>query len=496
MSAHQLLLPSQESLLQRIAHVVSFSEQVAVVSGDAGSGKSTLVTALASEMDEYNCALVVCPLHADSAEIRRKILIQLINSPIFDDEVSLLDTVSRLQQKLQKPLHIIIDDAHLMPLDIWAECILLSQVHCANRPVAITVTVSEGYWSQLIVQLPENFRQWMMQMSIDALPLAEREGLYQSLLLRSGANPFISRDIIRDRLAKQTGTPQEVLDQLQLALSPQEEPKKTWLNWLNKWSVGLSVSVAVMVSVIAGWFYVSKSVKQVDVVETRALTVEESQKRDAAIKYLHQVGLGHVTASKQIVSRNEVDSNKLEINKEKQSINQSHMFVEQRVVPLVSTENNVTLPHIEEKQVQDELLEDSEVIKNKLVPQTDGKPTTQSSERGAVPKPTVELNQVAELSNFAETEQEQLTMQGFTLQLANVSQRKSLSSFYSQLSEEQDLIVSQYKNSYVLFLGQFATRAQAKDKAIELQKIHGFAIPWVRNWDDLTEYKILANEAN
>ncbi|WP_350583266.1 ATP-binding protein, partial [Pseudomonas sp. HY2-MNA-CIBAN-0224] len=84
-------------------------EQLLVICGDKGSGKSTLTAALASELDDYNCALIICPQHADSAEIRRKILVQLISAPIFDDERPLMDTVLRIQSSLTKPLHIIID---------------------------------------------------------------------------------------------------------------------------------------------------------------------------------------------------------------------------------------------------------------------------------------------------------------------------------------------------------------------------------------------------
>lgn len=128
----QVLLPSQEALVERLHHVASYSDQLLVLVGAHGSGKTTLLTALATDFDESNAALVICPMHADNAEIRRKILVQLVSSPIFDDEISLAETILRVAPKQSKPLHIIIDDAHLLSKELWAECIILNQVQCAG----------------------------------------------------------------------------------------------------------------------------------------------------------------------------------------------------------------------------------------------------------------------------------------------------------------------------------------------------------------------------
>jgi DamX protein len=213
-----LLLPTQEALVQRLQHITSYSEQLLVLCGEKGAGKSTLTAALASELEDYNSALIVCPQHADSAEIRRKILVQLISAPIFDDERPLMDTVLRIQSSLKKPLHIIIDDADYLPKDIWAECILLSQIQCAGKSVAVTMTVEPNFWRTLMADLTDETRSLLLQVTIEPLPSAERDGLYQSLLLRSQKTPFIPREIIHKQLEKQNGTPKEVVDLLTLAL--------------------------------------------------------------------------------------------------------------------------------------------------------------------------------------------------------------------------------------------------------------------------------------
>ncbi|MDN5370275.1 MAG: DamX protein, partial [Shewanella sp.] len=111
MAGEQLLLPSQEALLYRLQHLACYGEQLVLLTGAVGAGKTTLITALANELEDYNLALVACPQHASAAEIRRKIIMQLLPDPLFDDETPLVDTLLRFVPQLQKPLHILLDDA-------------------------------------------------------------------------------------------------------------------------------------------------------------------------------------------------------------------------------------------------------------------------------------------------------------------------------------------------------------------------------------------------
>lgn len=249
----QVLLPSQEALVERLHHVASYSDQLLVLVGAHGSGKTTLLTALATDFDESNAALVICPMHADNAEIRRKILVQLVSSPIFDDEISLAETILRVAPKQSKPLHIIIDDAHLLSKELWAECIILNQVQCAGQRIAVTLAVPPAFLADLLPQLPESLRRQILPVSIDPLSLPEREALYQTLLRYSDQNPFTPRDIVRAQLEKQTGTPQEVVALLELALHGQGEKKSVW----TQYKVALIGFASVLIAVVI-WLGLAK----------------------------------------------------------------------------------------------------------------------------------------------------------------------------------------------------------------------------------------------
>ncbi|MGL4713841.1 MAG: AAA family ATPase [Shewanella sp.] len=236
-----ILLPSQEALIQRMHHVASYSDQLLVLFGVSGSGKTTLVTGLATDFDESNAAFVICPMHADSAEIRRKILVQLISAPIFDDDIPLADTLLRLASTQTKPLHIIIDDAHLLPKALWAECIILNQIQCAGKNIAVTLTVPPVFLADLLPQLPELLRRQILPISIEPLSLPEREALYQTLLRYSNQNPFTPREIVRSQLEKQAGTPQEVVNLLDKALH--SEPEKTPSSITSKTMIAIAVGM-------------------------------------------------------------------------------------------------------------------------------------------------------------------------------------------------------------------------------------------------------------
>ncbi|WP_219013288.1 ATP-binding protein, partial [Shewanella algae] len=141
-ATEELLLPSQEALLQRLQHLACYGQQLVLLQGQAGAGKTRLLTALANVLDEHNLALVSCPQHADAAEIRRKLLIQLLPDPLFDDEQPLADTLLRYLGEMRKPIHILIDDADNMPLALWAECLLLTQLQARGEPITLTCSVS------------------------------------------------------------------------------------------------------------------------------------------------------------------------------------------------------------------------------------------------------------------------------------------------------------------------------------------------------------------
>jgi DamX protein len=458
-----LLLPSQELLVQRLQHIASYSEQLLVLCGDKGSGKSTLTSALASELEDYNSALIICPQHVDSAEIRRKILVQLISAPIFDDERPLIDTVLRIQFSLKKPLHIIIDDAHLLPKDIWAECILLSQIRCAGKPVAVTVTVPPRFWHTLIADLTDDTRSRLLPVTIEPLPLPERDGLYQSLLLRSQQTPFIPREIIYKQLDKQQGTPAEVVALLALALEPPQTGKPSW-----SLSVKLLIAAVTILACVALWWGISRQLPPpISASSSPVLTAEQSTVRAKANQYaIDYAGniLTHYFAHRQLALTKSSANHHANLLIEQQTIADSSL--------VEADSTNLT----EEAPADNHI----DVVVNSSL--------TGLSFQGNLPK--AQVKPVSKPSDIVERDNSpNLKVTGFTLQLASVNDKVSLMPILVKLAQEPQVYIMSYKQRHVILLGDFATATAANTKVKSLQKQYGLAAPWVRKWADLTGYK-------
>ena len=464
MTSALLLLPTQEELVQRLQHTASYSGQLLLLCGQRGSGKSTLSIALASALDDHNSALVLCPLHADAAEIRRKILVQLISSPIFDDEIPLMDTVMRIQSTLTKPLHIIIDDAHLLPKSLWAECILLSQMRCAGSNIAVTMAIDSQYLAKVMAELSQDMQQMLLPISIEPLPIAERDGLYQSLLLRSGCTPFIARNIIHQQLEKQTGTPEEVVELLNRAISEPEYAAKISAKTVKVAIVALSMLIFGIVVYV---FLNSPLLKPHSELRlNQQLTATQQQQRDQANVFLAQYG-------------------KLFVKPLPKS--QERFFLLERA------SDPVTTPALEQHALtakNNSEIKQSQPINKHVAVSNESKlnnAVTINSQSAVIAKSTESMS-AADGMQIKETKADK--PRGYTLQLVSVVDKQSLASVTSKLVNENNVYIARYKNRYVILFGQFSSITEAQEQSKRLQAEFGMNEPWLRKWSDLSEYRI------
>lgn len=460
-----VLLPSQEALIQRLHHIASYSDQLLVLSGTRGSGKTTLVTGLATDFDESNAALVICPMHADSAEIRRKILVQLISSPIFDDDIPLADTLLRVAGTQTKPLHIIIDDAHLLPKALWAECIILNQIQCAGKNIAVTLAVLPEFLADLLSQLPESLRRQILPVSIEPLTIPEREALYQTLLRYSDQNPFTPREIVRSQLEKQTGTPQEVVALLDLALHSQPEKPPVWM----KYKASMLAAVSMLLAFVI-WLGIMQpfSVEKAPVTATYAAIDSPaflSHGQRVLAPYFSQRAerLKLALESAQSLQAEDVVDDPLS------------EFHGEAPHPAPDDSALVSVGEASSKSfVGDEELADTELkvqAKMEDVQSTSTALTEELQSTSAVldvPKP----------------------VKGYTIQIATVSQLETLRSMLKRVEGVEGIRVAQYKRRWVVLVGHYSSSQLAQDAAAQLVKLYRLDQPWIRKWADLKEYRL------
>ncbi|PIW62296.1 AAA family ATPase [Shewanella sp. CG12_big_fil_rev_8_21_14_0_65_47_15] len=461
-----VLLPSQEALIQRLHHSASYSDQLLVLSGGQGSGKTTLLTALATDFDESNAALVICPMHADNAEIRRKILVQLISSPIFDDEIPLAETLLRVASTQTKPLHIIIDDAHLLSKELWAECIILNQIQCAGKNIAVTLAVPPVFLAELLSQLPESLRRQVLPVSIESLSLPEREALYQTLLRCSEQNPFTPRDIVRAQLEKQTGTPQEVINLLELALHGQPEKKSLW----TRYKVAFISIVSVLVALVI-WFAVTRPF----IPEPQPSLVTYPAIDSPAFLALGQQRLAPYFDQR-------LESFKLSQQRddaiEKDPLADFHGEEPQ------ADADAATEPPVDEASSKTENVEPATTLdsfKQAEIKLEQTKATNPLDTADTLPKTGIAS---------AEVIPSQKPTKGYTIQVATISQLDSLYQTLKMLEGAEDVRVAKYKHLWVVLAGNYSDSKLAHEAAAKLTKQYHLDSLWVRKWAELGGYQL------
>ncbi|MCL1038999.1 AAA family ATPase [Shewanella submarina] len=473
MSAAFALLPSQEALLQRLHLNASYTRQLQVVVGTAGAGKTTLITALADELEGYNSALVTCPAHADCAEIRRKILIQLTSSPIFDDEHPLAETLFRLKKDLNQPLHIIIDDAHLLPLTLWAECLVLSQLECGGKPISLTFTATPEFLRELASQMSAEQQGMMLNVQIGSLPITEREVLFQLLLSRSGEYAFLPVSIIAEKLARQSGSPEEVVALLERALSPAEEQSgvRYWL-WILIFMLMASAAGVI-------WWMARPPLEVEEPMETQYFTLSNNS--------LDALAGRHSDVWSRLVSQKQSPGELLsqeESGPTTGSGNQDAKLPTESADLMADTGNTFKQQGGAKQQAQTA----------QEVSPSEAKEITSQRELASSktdPEVTAAVSPVSDTSDEADgAAGNKMPEAGFGVQLVSVKQADSLQDVMENLSNETELIVLKDGDWFLVVIGEFETRSEADAKAKALMTQYGLAAPWVRKWSGMKGYSV------
>ncbi|MGS0681740.1 AAA family ATPase [Shewanella sp. 125m-7] len=483
------LLPSQDALLHRLLHISLYGEQLMVLTGEDGAGKTTLATALLNELEHHSSAWVICPKHCDSAEIRRKILVQLLSDPVFDDETPLPECLLSVVDSLPAKSCIVLDDAHLLPLDIWAECIVLSQISLPGKSIKILMTAPVAFFNEVAAQLPESLLDQVLPIYIEPLEQAEREGLYYTLLSRSEQQPFTPRDIVKNRLEMQLGTPKEVVGLLELALNGEQEvPQQK-----SRLTLIIAVSLVCIIALLASWLLIDGNEDTPNVkanrVEFAINTAERFGLDDRfLIEYAERVLLDYCPYSCSSISSSFASSLQVE-NQASVDIAKSGALNLTDVTAL--TELNSATPEsvttykakqistfVTEQQEQTQAIEQLQETSAKSIEGV-GKATDKLPESRA--ESSESIGQSAKIGK---------PIEGYTLQLASVKRLDSLHNTLSKLNDIPQVKVARYQQRWVVLLGEYSSRKVAQQQSALLMAKTGISAPWIRAWQNLNEYEL------
>ncbi|WP_412496253.1 AAA family ATPase [Shewanella chilikensis] len=484
-ATEELLLPSQEALLQRLQHLACYGQQLVLLQGQVGAGKTRLLTALANVLDEHNLALVSCPQHADAAEIRRKLLIQLLPDPLFDDEQPLADTLLRYLGEMRKPIHILIDDADNMPLALWAECLLLTQLQARGEPITLTCSVSPEFAEQLQLQLPKAQKPQVLPVKLEPLSLAEREGLYQTLLTRSAVHTFTPRAIVVKQLERQQGTPAEVLALLELALNGEPPRPRVF-----PWKTLLISSLAVLSCLALLCWYLLRSTEPLPELTKSALVLEH---RTTPLSQFAERWLDNESESASKVLSSAPVYIRLE-QPRSQSLVSPAIDSQQDPKSAQKTESQADSQSTPEPETGSELLSDAKAALDVKTAPVTQKPQVKEAASASM------NNEAQETQAQSELEQEPsagvLPTQGYTLQLVSLKRESSLTAFMIKLKKVKNVRVAKHKDWWVVLVGEYASKQEAIEAGKVLQLSLDLPQPLIKSWQSLQHYRLQAGLSN
>ena len=474
-----LLLPSQEDLVERLRHNICYAEQLQLLCAESGAGKSFLLKQLKRSIDDSSVVFISCPLHADDAEIRRKLLLPLLSEPVFDDEVSLSDALIQFVGSLEQPISILIDDAERLSMVLWAELMALTQMTVSGKLISVVAAVTPEFEQTIFESLPDSYQTLLSSLYIEPLIQQEQDALYYSLLSQSDG--FENHRIAKPDFTGSTVYPRDIITAF---ASPDGEQAEKVIRTTNFKAMLLALPIITLVLLLT-WFYQEKILNYVfddDNAVKTAATVTASKSIELPVKDAAEVF--KVTESKkpepEVIDETQKSPNSQPSNAEAsgtetklvtpQVVAQANIEDATEESVAVAAESELTLPKLEvsiTKPVDEPVTHVATVKVSKNV-------IAAKTKSAVVEKPEVKRPN----PNF------------YTLQLATVSKKRSLNNLVKQLKQHPGLKVGKRQDRWVVLIGEFEHYRQAKAFEQKLVKETKLPKPWIRKWKALKDVKL------
>lgn len=260
-------LPSQLQLIERLQHLIYLSSSLIFVSGEAGSGKSTLTESLSNSLN-IDLQQIYVPLsNQPTAEsLRQHIIAQLFDDPLFNAEDRLLDTIIRLQSEEDNNTNklIIIDDAEKLPEGFIIElCELFAadsfiKDNTFNLLLLTDETTNQHYVDYLEENLVSRIHSSLnhVEFKLPALNAQESLMLLQHNFQEADYQAEVQhQDALHHQLTLCHGNPQKIIQlATQLTEGASEPEKNYWLKTALP-AILLMLLLIAIVSAFASYFY-------------------------------------------------------------------------------------------------------------------------------------------------------------------------------------------------------------------------------------------------
>ncbi|WP_411994215.1 AAA family ATPase [Agarivorans sp. DSG3-1] len=250
-------LQSQLRLRDRLITQIRFSAKFICVTGETGSGKSSLATSVLERAPFANHAFVTAAAD-EGGRLRRDLLQQLLKDPLFNQDDPLFDSFQRNVKESAAPLVVIVDNAQHLSADILKELVEFYQHYnqLYHHDMSLLLLAESG--TEFNAQLDALNNDVLY---FDVSPLNESEAFELASLLFNRADyvaEFENQQAIEQHIASAKGNPSliyQFVDQIvtgDIPMSEASSPNRNKLYLVI--AVVLCAAVAgLLVQVINDW---------------------------------------------------------------------------------------------------------------------------------------------------------------------------------------------------------------------------------------------------
>lgn len=528
--------PSQLQLIDRLQHLLYLSSSITFISGEAGSGKSTLVEQLSNLLpDDTQQAFISLYQTTPAAQIRQQIIAQLFEEPLFNAEDSLANILFLLKdsQKSDVSRAVVIDNAELLPAQLLTELaeVVDQKSSFTDHEISFILLSDDIKTSQMvntIKQLPSNLKVATLTFKLAPLTAKEAKQLLNHRFQQIGYSPQIEhQDAIALQLSRCQGIPEKILALAAQVSSGQLDDRK--LSWMkNGLPAILVMFVFIIIAASLAYYLYPKLIKsdpQVDIIiETDALLPDSidatelitNQSSDINIDTISDSESTEALAGQWKSTTQNVNNNQLRVGQA--DAQQRVIISDQQLIELSAPESQKTPQEIDnsgQSDLSSEILEESSIKSNASVSEEeesisevvnidadDNLPSIALKDQAEaqVLQPVIEQQEPQNplpLKVEAESETNRNVTSNdtlfavnpnfYTLQLAGFASETSLNRFIGQHNlPQKDVYIYQTlrdeKPWYVVIYGQYESREIATSQAQELPGTFAKLNTWVKKY--------------
>lgn len=230
------ILPSRAALVDRIALQFEYGQNLIVLLGSSGLGKSYLLeTFITDKYNDFNKAFVKLTARMNDAQLMTQLLEQSFNTPLIDDTLSLSENFYQLlKQQPCGPCLWVLDDAKHLSEEIQLELELLAK----NSPVTLYIMIASQ--SKLPISRA-------IEIHLESLNISESKQLMSWYFPNL---PYDEDPIFKAFLSEARGNPS-----LLLAWKPSDSISNTVVKDKVSWRLHLLTLMLIIMFLIIGFLY-------------------------------------------------------------------------------------------------------------------------------------------------------------------------------------------------------------------------------------------------